>query len=381
MVYFDNAATTKIHPEVLEAMLPFLTDNYGNPGTMYAAGRMARGAVEHAREQVAAMFHCSPSQVIFTSGGSEGNNMVLREFNAGIVSTTEHDSVLRMAEDSGEWIESRKLGVCREGFVTEERAKAVFEHESNGFGRKIFASVMYVNNETGAVNDIPMLAALAHRNRMAFHTDCVQAAGTHELDVGALGCDFATVSSHKIHGPKGVGAVFTKNANLLDPLIWGGTNQEFGLRGGTENVAGIVGFGKACELLNGHEKENLTKVSTVKEKFYQELLRSIGDLREIMHVNGPSVMEPGKVLNLRFDGLDGETLVLAADLRGLCISVGSACTSGDLEPSHVLLAMGLSEDEARSSVRVSFSVMNTLEEAVEGAEVLADCVRALHRET
>lgn len=381
MVYFDNAATTKIRPEVLEAMLPFLTDDYGNPGTMYAAGRKARGAVEHAREQVAAMFHCSPSQVIFTSGGSEGNNMVLREFNCGIVSTTEHDSVLRMAEDSGEWFKPRKLGVCREGFVTEEQAKAVFECEGNSFDRKIFASVMYVNNETGAVNDIPMLAEIAHRNRMAFHTDCVQAAGTHELDVGALGCDFATVSSHKIHGPKGVGAVFTKNTNLLDPLIWGGTNQEFGLRGGTENVAGIVGFGKACELLTGREKENLTKVSTIKERFYQELLRSLGDLREIMHVNGPSVMEPGKVLNLRFDGLDGETLVLAADLRGLCISVGSACTSGDLEPSHVLLAMGLSEDEARSSVRVSFSVMNTPEEAVEGAEILADCVRALHRET
>ena len=212
-----------------------------------------------------------------------------------------------------------------------------------------------------------------------FHTDCVQAAGCYPIDVVKIGCDFLSVSSHKIHGCKGVGALYAKDKSKLAPIVYGGSEQEFGLRGGTENVAGIVGFGKACEISSKSLHEDTVWVSTLKQRFFMALNEALKDTGDegCVHVNGMSILTPGKTINLRMDGVDGETLLLMLDGKGVCVSAGSACRSHEAEPSHVLSAMGLSKDEARSSIRISFSKKNTADEAVRAAQILAGCISAL----
>lgn len=211
------------------------------------------------------------------------------------------------------------------------------------------------------------------------HTDCVQAAGCHPIDVEKIGCDFLSISSHKIHGPKGVGALFAKEKSMLAPIIFGGAEQEFGLRGGTENVAGIVGFGMACEISTKSLHEDCIWVSTLKQRFYMALTDALkkNGCAEIVHTNGSSVLSPGKTLNLCLRGIDGQTLLLMLDGKSICISAGSACRSHEAEPSHVLIAMGLTPDEARSSIRISFSRMNTADEIVDAANIIASCIEIL----
>ena len=238
-------------------------------------------------------------------------------------------------------------------------------------------SVMYVNNELGTVNPVEDIAFKCVKAGVLFHTDCVQAAGDRKVDVMDIGCDFATISSHKIHGPKGVGAIFAKDKALLSPLVYGGEDQEFGYRGGTENVAGIVGFGKACELMGSKIHDTEISIAILKQQFYDALTSTLRKGNDIVHVNGESVLHHGKILNLRFDGVDGATLLLMLDAAGVCVSAGSACHSHEAEPSRVLLAAGLSEDEARSSIRVSFSRHNTQEDVEAAARVMASSVAAL----
>lgn len=383
MIYLDNAATTKIAPEVLDAMMPYLTDEYGNAGTLYGLGRSAAAAIKKAREQVATLFGCTSDHVIFTSGGSEGNNTVFKGLRhqlkeSGkthlVVSAIEHDSVLRAAEmltKDGFYITYIKPG--SDGRISPKAVEAAI-HEDTGL-----VSIMFVNNETGVVNDINEIGRICRQNEVLFHTDCVQAAGQYPLTVHKNDVDFASVSSHKIHGPKGVGALFVREKNLL-PLVCGGAEQEFGLRGGTENVAGIVGFGKAAEMAVSNMHDDMIEVSVMKQKFYMtmtETFRELGVESGCVHVNGYPVIEPGKTLNLRFDGVDAQTLLLMLDSKGVCISAGSACRSHEAEPSHVLVAMGISPDDARNSVRVSFSKYNTTDEAIEAAKAVATCVFAL----
>lgn len=383
MIYLDNASTTKIAPEALEAMMPYLTDEYGNAGTLYGLGRSAAAAIQHAREHVATLFGCTPDHVIFTSGGSESNNTVFKGLRyqlkeSGkthlIVSAIEHDSVLRAAEALT--IDGFHITYIKPNPDGRVSPKAVEAAIREGTG---LISIMFVNNETGAVNDINEIGRICRQNEILFHTDYVQAAGQYPLAVNKNDVDFASVSSHKIHGPKGVGALFVREKHLL-PLICGGAEQEFGLRGGTENVAGIVGFGKAAELAVANMHSDMIAVSVMKQKFYMiltEILRKLGCRAECVHVNGIPVIEPGKTLNLRFDGIDAQTLLLMLDSKGICVSAGSACHSHEAEPSHVLVAMGLTPDEARSSIRVSFSKYNTTEEVTKAARVIADCVFAL----
>lgn len=383
MIYLDNAATTPIDRRVLESMMPYLTTQYGNAGTLYKFGRAANEAIQNARAQVSRFVGASNGSIIFTSGGSESNNLVFRgvkEYLKRIgrthvlVSTVEHDSVLRAAESLiKEGFDVGYIPVQGDGSVSLTALEGLLRPDTG------LVSVMYVNNETGAVNPVCDIGSLCMKHGVLFHTDCVQAAGCHAIDAVEIGCDFLSVSSHKIHGPKGVGALYVKDVTTITPLIYGGAEQEYGLRGGTENVAGIVGFGRACELSAAQLQEDKTYVSSLKQRFVTELTDALKErgMDGIIHINGGSIMAPGKTVNLRIDGVDNESLILMLDNKEICISAGSACQSHESNPSHVLTAMGLTMEEARSSVRVSFSRMNTMEEIIEAAQTIAGFIGVL----
>lgn len=379
MIYLDNAATTQLDPSVLESMMPYLTTQYGNAGTLYKFGREANEAVQRARAQVSQLIGGDASNIIFTSGGSEANNLVfhgVRDYlkSTGrthiLVSAVEHESVLRAAESLiKEGFDIGYIPVSEDGIVSLGAVKTALRPDTG------LVSVMYVNNETGVINNVYEIGPYCRKHGVLFHTDCVQAAGCHIINAKEIGCDFLTISSHKIHGPKGVGALYVQSNSVLTPLIYGGAAQEFGLRGGTENVAGIVGFGEACELSGIRLHEDRNNVSMLKYSFTTELQKSLGE--DTVHINGASSLFSGRTVNLRIDGVDNETLILMLDNVGICVSAGSACQSHESKPSHVLTAMGLTTEEARSSIRVSFSRMNTVDEAVNAARTIAFLVEAL----
>lgn len=394
MIYLDNSATTPIHPEVLKAMMPYLKGGYGNAGAVYRIGRESAKAIQKAREQVAQLFNASADQIVFTSGGSEGNNMVFsygmrcmleeRGKKHVVISQIEHDSVYEAAThmfkpsgkaDIKDDFYTQFIYTKSDGTVDVKHLEALLdEDESIGL-----VSVMYVNNETGAVNPVNHIGEICRERGVLFHTDCVQAAGCHPIDTNIIGCDFATISGHKIYAPKGIGAIYIKDKALARSLIYGGANQEFGLRGGTENVAGIVGLGKACDLICSDFGTQRVTVSLLKRLFYGNMISYLKEvnLEDRIHVNGASVGDVGKTLNLRVENIDSETLLLMLDAKGVCISAGSACHSHKSEPSRVLTAMGLSDDEARDSVRISFSSTNTPAEVEEAAAIFSSCIEAL----
>lgn len=379
MIYLDNASTTQIDQQVLESMMPYLTTQYGNAGALYKFGRSANEAVQNARMQVSRFVGADNGSIIFTSGGSESNNLVFHGVKDLLkrarrthilVSAVEHDSVLRAAESLiKEGFNVEHIPVQSNGSVSLTVLEGLLRPDTG------LVSVMYVNNETGAVNPVSDIGSLCMKHGGLFHTDCVQAVGCHIIDAVEIGCDFLSVSSHKIHGPKGVGALYVKDVAAITPLIHGGAEQEFGLRGGTENVAGIVGFGKACEISSGQLEEDRAQISILKQVFVTELRNRIG--YDSVKINGTSPLRPGKIINIRIDGIDNESLILMLDSVGICISAGSACQSHESKPSHVLTAMGLTIDEARSSIRVSFSRMNTIEEIIEAAQTIAGFIDVL----
>lgn len=396
MIYLDNAATTQISPAVLEAMMPYLKDVYANPGTIYGFGRQAADAISKARKQVADFIGAKPEQIIFTSGGTEANNLAIKgcknhltKINKKhiVTSPTEHDSVLRAIESlcnplccndkkciKPEFYTSF-LPVDKRGHVQVDE----LEHMSYTYDDIGLVSVMYANNEIGVLNNVASVGRICREKHILFHTDCVQAAGSVALDVTKIGCDFMSISSHKIHGVKGVGALYVRDKQYLSPIINGGLVQEFGLRGGTENVAGIVGFGKACELAGKGIEDYSRTVISFKKHFCEILKDRLADehMETDVSINGLLPKYPGKTLSLTFKNVDAETLVLMMGAKGVCISAGSACTSHESNPSHVLKAIGLSDDEARSTVRISFSEFNTVYEVERGAKLLAGCVKTL----
>lgn len=373
MIYLDNAATTQLDPRVLESMMPYLTTQYGNAGTLYRFGRAANEAIQEARARVARFIGADPDSIIFTSGGSEANNLVfhgVKDYLKRIgrthilVSAVEHDSVLRAAESlMKDGFDVEYIPVLGNGTVPSAAVERALRADTG------LVSVMYVNNETGVENPVGDIGSICLKHGVLFHTDCVQAAGCHPIDTTSIGCDFLSISAHKIHGPKGTGALYAKDSSILSPLIYGGHDQEFGLRGGTENVAGIVGFGRACEIASAQQNEDRTTVSMLKQRFVTELQSHLGG--DTVHINGTSLLAPGKTVNLRIDGVDNETLILMLDNADVCIAAGSACQSHESKPSHVLTAMGLTTEEARSSIRVSFSRMNTVDEVMDAAHTLA----------
>ncbi len=381
MIYLDNAATTRVDPEVLEAMLPYLRDQYGNPGSLHVLGQEAAKAVQTAREQVADLIHASPNQILFTSGGTEANNLALagvssflRRYNTPdlLISGTEHDSVIETAESLRKYHAVSYLSPEKDGTISVQSVRAQLSVCTG------LVSVMHTNNETGAENPVQEIGRFLSRKDVLFHVDCVQAAGFSELDVNKLHCDLLSLSSHKIHGPKGVGALYVRAPEILmSPIIRGGKDQEFGLRGGTENVPGIVGFGKACALAAKRRKLDAAHISECKLELYTSICEGLFDRGEILHSHGPTPGSPGKILNLGFDGVDAQTLVLLLSSMGVYASAGSACRSHEMQPSRVLTAMGLSDDEARSSLRFSLSRENTLEEMAAAGQIIAQAVRKL----
>lgn len=384
MIYLDNAATTQIDPLVVEAMMPYLTEQFGNPGSLYKLGRDAKAAVEKARAQVARLMGAKPEQIIFTSGATEANNMVFeitRTFlqengrNHIVTSQIEHKSVLKSVQRLVDIhnFDATLVGLSRS-------LSNIPENISQSITPKTgLVSIMYANNEIGHAFDVRLIGKLCKKRDVLFHTDCVQAASYRPINVERIGCDFATISSHKIHGPKGVGALFVKDPDMWDPMILGGDNQEFGLRGGTENVASIVGFGRACELVMQHqtlaEQDRLESMKTTFISSFDIRLNQYG-LGNVWMVNGCS-RTATKTISFWVDGVDAESLILMADNAGVCISAGSACNSRLNTPSHVLTSIGLTPDQARSSFRVSFSRMNTVEEVAKAAEIIADCIATL----
>jgi cysteine desulfurase len=382
MIYLDNAATTEMDDAVLVSMIPYLTWNYGNAGSLHSMGREAYNAVWHAREQVAKFINASPEQIIFTSGGSEANNMVIHNaykfpmYNRIISTKAEHDSILNYLKKIKSWEEGEfKIDLLH---INEFGVIDISELEeliSRSRGVQLI-SVMHTNNELGSVNPIEKVGEVCLEHAIQFHTDCVQAAGFSKLDVQKLQCDYLSLSSHKIHGPKGVGALFVRKPGFFTEFIFGGKSQEFGFRGGTENVAGIVGFGTACELADERLADNVNKILSCHLALSETLENGLEDfgISEKIHYNSPC---PGKVLNIRFDGIRSETLLMALDSQGVSVSAGSACNASDGKPSHVLKAIGLTDEEARSSIRVSFSKMNTPEECFEAGKIVADTVKML----
>lgn len=386
MIYLDNAATTPVHDSVLEAMMPYLKADFGNAGSVHTLGRSASKAIENARAQVANFLGAKPEQIVFTSGGSEGNNMVfsksMKEYLiskgkfAVAVSAVEHDSVyvpaFKLSEEN-ECIKSRfytyEIPVNKDGSVLIDDLSRLLE-ENNDIG---LVSVMCMNNETGSLNPIEDICKVCHDHDVLFHTDCVQAAGCYPINVNKIGCDFATISGHKLYAPKGVGAIYIKDMSVISPIITGSSTQEYGLRGGTENVPGIVGLGEACKIVTSVLSVSDSIYPLLKSMFYDKLIKELKNcnIDSIVHMNGRSA---GKSLNIRFDNIDSETLVLLMDSNGVCISSGSACHGHESVPSRVLLASGLTEKEARESVRVSFSLYNTIEEVTIAAKIMAKCV-------
>ena len=377
MIYLDSAATTPIAKDVLDAMMPWLRDNYCNAGSVYRKGREAKRAIENARAQVAKIFNASPENIIFTSGGSESNSFAFQaaaERLEGtnrkhiLVSSIEHDSVLRAAEaltKRGFHVDYLPVSKC--GSVLYDTVKNAITPETG------LISIMLMNNETGTINHLDFIARLCQERGILLHSDCVQAAGVWKINVEDTPFDFASISAHKFHGPKGVGCVYIKDPEQCSPMIYGGHNQEFGIRGGTENVAGIVGIGAAAEVIVNnldHRQETIWKHRC---QFWKIINEGIGDT---IHINGqwPAL---SKVLNVKIDGIDADTFVLAMDEAGVCVSSGSACRSEELEPSHTLIAMGLTPDEARSSVRISFSGTESDEDIQDAAHIFVDTVKML----
>ena len=375
MSYFDSAATTPIHPDVLEAMMPYLKDDYGNAGSIHKKGRRAMSAISNAREQVASLIGCNAEQIIFTSGGSEANNIAIAGLKNYLLSTQkthiiasriEHDSVLRTIEslcksNGGSPFEMSLLEVQRNGCVT------ISDFINTIKGRTGLVSVMHTNNEIGSINPVSDIGEICKLNGILFHTDCVQAIGTEKINVDDIGCDLMSISGHKINAPKGIGALFVRDMKLLNPIIYGGMSQEFGYRGGTENVPAIVGMGVACDLLRKNMESDTKYISGLKAEFEKALIEYSERLciKDKFHINSPP--DSRKIVNIRFDGVDGQTLLLMLDGDGVYVSAGSACRSLESHPSHVLTAIGLSESDARSSIRISLSKLNTEDEVRDAA--------------
>lgn len=374
-IYADNAATTRLTEPVLEAMMPYLTENYGNPSSLYGLGQRAKKAVEEARANVAALLGAMPSEIFFTSGGSEADNWAIvgtarklaQKGKKHIVSTAfEHHAVLHTLKAlEKEGFEVTLLPVHENGIVRpDELEKAIREDTA-------LVTIMYANNEIGTIQPIDELSAVCKQKKVLFHTDAVQAVGTLPIHVGRLGIDMLSLSAHKFHGPKGVGALYIRRGVYPYNLIEGGA-QERGRRAGTENVAGIVGMSKALSIAVETMEQRGQKLMAMRDACMEGLLKI-----ERSRVNGDRIHRlPGNV-HMCFEGIEGESLLLMLDLKGVCASSGSACTSGSLDPSHVLLALGLKHEVAHGSLRLTFSEDNTMEDIDTILEVLPPIVQRL----
>lgn len=361
MIYADNAATTRISDVAYKNMLPFLKEQYGNASSQYSLGTKARRAIIRSRHQVAVAIGAEPSEIVFTSGGSEVNNWVLRsiaEANCSetvhiITSSIEHHSVLNAChalEQCG--VEVTYLPVDSNGCVSVNDIKSAIKPTTK------LASIMFANNEIGTIQPIEKIGKLLNEREILFHTDAVQAVGHIPIDVHGLQIDFLTASAHKFNGAKGTGILYKRSGLKLPPLVFGG-EQEHGLRAGTENVAGIVALGCALE-------ESTADITEMREKLTNLVQITIKKLKEAIpeiHINGEGAMRLPGIVNVTLPYASGEAVMHLLDMKGICVSTSSACNSGKDTPSHVLLALGLTEQQAKSSIRISYGRYNTVDEA------------------
>ncbi|HWF38361.1 MAG TPA: cysteine desulfurase family protein [Candidatus Acidoferrales bacterium] len=379
-VYLDYNATTPVDAAVFDTMAPFFTSNFGNAGSIHTAGQRARAAVDAARESVAALLGAKPSEIVFTSGGTEADNLAILGTLARMVpspsdgarrhvitSAIEHHAVLNTCEDlqkSGVDVTFVRVGPS--GVIDPEDIRHALRHET------VLITVMHANNELGTVQPIAEIAKVAKEAGVAFHCDAVQSAGKVPIDVNRLGVDLLSISAHKIYGPKGTGVLYVRSGISVEPLFHGG-HAERDRRPGTENVPGIVGMGKAAELARSQLETDAPRISSLRDRIERALLEKIPTVR----VNGDPMRRVPNTTNLTFPGAGGEALLIALDLQGVECSTGAACSSGAVEPSHVLTAIGLSDDDARSTLRISLGRPTTAAEIEEAIRVIPDVVARL----
>jgi len=377
LIYLDNAASTAVHPEVVKEMLPYFDVQYGNPSSIHQFGRKAKNAIQKARKQVAALVGAEPDEILFTSGGTESNNTILYgipklqgshlDQNHIITSSIEHEAILQPCKEfENIGIKITYLPIDEHGIVDpDDIANSINLHT-------VLVSIMLANNEVGTIQPIKEISEICKKYQIPLHTDAVQAVGKMPIDVKELGVDALSVSSHKINGPKGIGALFIKKGLRIDPQILGG-GQENGMRSGTENVASIVGFGKACEIAKERLNENITHFQTL----HSSMLSRIA--KEIPHVklNGHPEKRIFNNIHLTFLGVNGEDLIIKLDEHGIAASTGSACSVHTQKASHVLKAMGFNHEQITGSLRISFGYANTLDEINQAVEVLKKVVSEL----
>jgi len=374
-VYFDNNATTPLAPEVFEAMRPYLTEDFGNASSIHWYGQRAKAAIEAAREQVAELIHARPSEIVFTSGGTESDNAALlgiveasRSQTKHVITTTiEHQAVLstaRAIEKMGASVTYVRVGAS--GLVDPADIDRAIRPDT------VLISVMHANNELGTIQPIEEIGRIAREKDVYFHTDAVQSTGKIPVDVEKCGIDLLAISAHKLYGPKGVGALYLRKGTIVKPLIHGG-HDERDRRPGTENVAGIVGLGKAAQMAREHMAEDALRLATLRDRLEAGILNAV----PLSTVNGDRAHRMPTTTNIRFDHTEGEGFVIALDLRGIACSTGAACSSGSVEPSHVLTAIGLKHEQARSSIRFSLGRFNTDADVDAALEVLPAVVERL----
>ncbi len=374
-IYLDYAATTPTHPEVVKAMLPYFTEIFGNPSSIYSYGQEAKGTIEEARAKVADLIGARGEEIVFTSGGTEADNFALKGVafanesrgNHIITSSIEHHAVMETCESlKGRGFVLTYLPVDEYGMVNPDDVKKAITDKT------ILISIMHANNEVGTIEPIAKIGKIAREAGAYFHTDAVQTVGHIPVDVNELGVDLLSMSAHKLYGPKGVGALYIRKGVKLTPFMHGG-EQERRRRASTENVPGIVGFGRAVELARqemGGEAERLT---CLRDNLIKGLLERI----DRVHLNGHPVIRLPNNVNVSVDYVEGESMILNLDLEGICASTGSACSSSSLEPSHVLLAMGLSHEQAHGSLRFSLGRLTSEEEIERVLDILPRIVAKL----
>jgi cysteine desulfurase len=373
LIYLDNAASTKIHEDVLEAMMPYLKEQYGNPSSIHRYGRLAQKGIENARKQIANLINADSSEILFTSGGTESNNTALygiTKKNPGsriITSSIEHDAILKPCKKlEKEGFDIIYLPVNNYGLVDPMILKNHLTDNTS------LVSIMFGNNEVGTVEPISDFVNICKEKNIPFHTDAVQAAGKIPIDVKELGIDLLSISSHKINGPKGIGALYIRKGISIDPVILGG-GQENGLRSGTENVANIVGFGKAGELCRINFLENISRMKKLRDYLSNKIMQEIPEVT----LNGhPETRLPNNI-HLTFLGVNGEDLLIKLDENGIAASTGSACSVHIQKASHVLQAMGFSHEQITGSLRITIGISNNLEEMNKTVEILKNVVKEL----
>jgi len=374
-VYLDNNATTPLAPEVFEAMKPYLLEDFGNASSIHWYGQRAKNAVEKARQQVAKLLNARPNEVIFTSGGTESDNASIfgivqaaRPAAPHIVTTDiEHHAVLNTAQAlEKRGVSVTYVGVGASGVVDPEDVQRAIRPET------VLISIMHANNEIGTIQPLEEIGGIAHEHDVYFHTDAVQSVGKIPVDVEKLGVDLLSLSAHKFNGPKGVGATYIRKGTILKPLLYGG-HHERDRRPGTENVPGIVGLGMAAELALAHLEETVQRVAGLRDRLERGILERVPQVS----VNGDPERRLPTTSNLCFDYVEGEGFVIAMDLRGIACSTGAACSSGSVEPSHVLAAIGRTPEQARSSIRLSLGRYNTAEDIDATLEILPAVVERL----